>query len=389
MGFVEKYQQLKAKENKSSQMLFSAGIPIILLSAFLSEKLFVEPEPSYFIVDPLSYYSDNPYLSSALDNMSGAWMPIAAGFMVLFYTFIRARFSARTAPQSNILWFRRFNILSKDQYPYHNVMKSMSQYGINCVTLQDNQVQRSLNSILSMSRPGGRLVMFMCAAAAIVTLLFAFIEFQGISDRIGLLGLEYQYYELSAQYSLIGLLAVVGAYGAIAITFLVLLCIYGVRGYATITNERQLSQQEQRLELTGTGKSTFRSGITIMKSTDDLWRTVVDRFARKVDAVVVDITELSDIVLDELFLSMETVGPEATVIFFDYEKSQPAIIDFDREQRIIVKIGEESFSRIHKVGYLKKTYSSAETKDLKEKMVQAIGNGIDFTRALSSLQSDE
>ena len=172
---------------------------------------------------------------------------------------------------------------------------------------------------------------------------------------------------------------------------LVGLIFFGVIGLAALfsrklgcTKLHQANAEEQTLQLLADvrGRKKSRGGVMILKCEDSFWREIVSLAIQHADAVVIDITELSQNVIWELQTALAVKSPQNILLAYENDEGQselPPTIAAEL-QAAMGKISLHRFTmfcyprRVSRIPGKKKSFLSFRASQLREALTRCISH---------------
>ena len=177
-----------------------------------------------------------------------------------------------------ILWLRRFH--RREQKPFQKVLDEACMYTCMPITIQDTSLRNSINFGL------GRLAPFLWGSMVILVVIGMVPTTAILRDEIAIV------------------MSLSLAVGMIAANWL---------GYLKFREEDSAESLIRLVEKIRRGK-VRNGGVLVLRCQDSFWRSVVQESLRRVDAVVVDVSEPSENVIWELRTALSLRSPEGILL---------------------------------------------------------------------------
>jgi hypothetical protein len=114
--------------------------------------------------------------------------------------------------------------------------------------------------------------------------------------------------------------------------------------------EKAKQNAEEVLRRVRGRKSAFH-GVVILKCVDEAWRDVVRFLLSKADAVMIDVSELTENLMWELEAATETKGDDSMLITFGVPPDAPQELPEPVHQKLESVLGQEKLSQLRVLFY--------------------------------------
>jgi hypothetical protein len=254
----------------------------------------------------------------------------------------RALFAFFTPPRAQVMWLRRFQSEGEGAFQVSRQVDRLARYGVGSLTLQDRDVTLSWEQRRSRMAPVFWVV-FLPAAAGMVWLFMAVVEpalRQSMEDRMA---------EWSAQQaeagpaafltSLIGgffmvivnvlvfvivlMLSILAAVTGVLLTTVVAAWLSGPIGAMFGKKRDDFPGLPKLLERIGRGKRP--RGATIIRIRDENWREAVRMGIEGVDAVIIDVSDVTDAIAWEICQALDRAGRKKIIFMAREGAHQPRL----------------------------------------------------------------
>ncbi len=118
------------------------------------------------------------------------------------------------------------------------------------------------------------------------------------------------------------------------------------RGHAVLDAERAMATAEAVLHRAKQQKSAF-SGVLILRCVDEVWRDAVRFLLSKADAVIIDVSELTENLMWELETACENRRIDSMLITCGVSPDAPEELPKPVHQKLESVLGRERLSRLH------------------------------------------
>lgn len=283
---------------------------------------------------------ENPFVVLGLVLLVAA--PVLALLTLVAVWTWRAIFAFFTPPRAQIMWLRRFQAEGPGTFRMSRHIDGLARFGVGSLTLQDRDVTLSWEQRRARMAPTFWVV-FIPAAALMVWVFITFVEpalRQQMDDRMaewmasqqdagvggvfmGLIGGFFMVIINAFLFILMLVLSILAATTGVLLATVGAAWLSGPIGAAMGRKRDDFPGLPRLLERIAKGRRP--RGASIIRIRDENWREAVRMGIEGVDAVIIDISDVTDAIAWEICQALDRAGRDRIVFLARDDAHQPRL----------------------------------------------------------------